>query len=95
MYSGREFWRISDVFRIKIVLIDSSGWGGMWLGPLFMILWLALLVAVIVLLVRWLPGGSGMRGRSPRTSLDILDERYARGEIVEKNLQRKKDIAST
>jgi len=70
------------------------GWGAMWLGPLFMVGWLALLIAVIVLLVRWLNGGSGSRSVSTRTAQDILDERYARGEIDrDEYLQRQKDIA--
>ncbi len=57
------------------------GWGGMALGPLFMIALLALLVAVIVLLVRWLSGGSlGVSGAT-RTPREILDERFAKGEI--------------
>ena len=72
----------------------GMGWGGMWLGPLFMIAWLALLIAVIVFLVRWLGGGSDVSSASTRTARDILDERYARGEIDrEEYLQRQKDIA--
>jgi uncharacterized membrane protein len=41
------------------------GWwgpGGMWLGPIWMILWLAALVAIIVGLVRWLGGIGGDAG---------------------------------
>jgi uncharacterized membrane protein len=34
----------------------GSGWGGMFLGPLFMIVWLGILVVLVVLLVRWLGG---------------------------------------
>ncbi len=66
------------------------GWGGGWyamiFGPLFMILFLAVLVAVVVILVRWL--GAPWQGTMPthqfpppRTPLDILKERFARGEI--------------
>ena len=51
--------------------------GGMWLGPLWMIAWLGALVAIIVVLFRWL----GRAERSPRRASDILDDRYARGEI--------------
>lgn len=57
------------------------GWGGMFLGPLFMIVWLAILVAVIVLLVRWLGGVNLGTGSPHRTPREILDERFARGEI--------------
>lgn len=56
------------------------GWGGMLFGPLFMIAWLALLVAVIVLVVRGL--GAGLGNGAPRqTPREILDERFAKGEI--------------
>jgi len=72
------------------------GWGGMWLMPLFGMAWFALMIGVIVLLVRWLGGGNGGRGASARTARDILDERYARGEIDrEEYVQRKNDIAGT
>lgn len=53
----------------------------MWLGPLFMIALLALLVAAIVALVWWLGGRSSDGSGRVRTARDILDERYARGEV--------------
>ena len=53
----------------------------MVLGPIFMVVWLAVLVSLVVLLVRWLGGGSLTTGTAPRTAREILDERYARGEI--------------
>jgi uncharacterized membrane protein len=47
------------------------------------------------LLLRWLGVGAGAGGTSSHTARDILDERYARGDIDQKEyLQRKKDIAS-
>jgi putative membrane protein len=57
-----------------------GGWYGMmFLGPVMMLLFIA---AVVVLAVRWL-GGTG--GAAPRASqsraLEILKERFARGEI--------------
>lgn len=66
------------------------GWGGMWLGPLFMIAWLALLVAVIVLLVRWLGGGSFGVGSPFRTPREILDERFAKGEIDQEEYEKRR-----
>lgn len=70
------------------------GWGGMWLMPLFMLAWFALMIAVIIFLVRWLAGGNGGRSASTRTARDILDERYARGEIDREDyVQRRNDIA--
>ena len=64
----------------------------MWFGPLWMIVWLAVLVAIIVALIRWIAGTSSGAG-SARTARDILDDRYARGEIDrEEYLKRKQDI---
>ena len=63
---------------------DGGGWHPWFFGPIMMILFLAVAVVVIVLLVRWL----GVAGHtttpfhaSVRTPLDILKERFARGEI--------------
>jgi putative membrane protein len=78
---------------------DWNGWwegGGMWFGPVGMILWLAVLVAIIVALVRWLGGTAGGAERSVRSARDILDERYARGEIDrDEYVKRKQDIVGS
>jgi putative membrane protein len=59
------------------------GWGGMFLGPLFGILFIAAIAVAIILVIRAI--GGGVESRRPRsgggTALDILDERFARGEI--------------
>jgi putative membrane protein len=71
---------------------ESLDWG-MWLGPLLMIIPLALLIIAIASLVRWMGGRDG--GARIRTAHDMLDERYARGEIDrEEYLRRRDDIAS-
>lgn len=57
--------------------------GGWFVGPIMMVLFLAVIVGVIVLLVRWL-SGAGAASSEPRReqrALDILKERFARGEI--------------
>ncbi len=61
-----------------------NGGGWMFFGPLMMIVFTAAIVVVVVLMVRWF-GGSG-HGAAPhpppgRIALDILKERFARGEI--------------
>lgn len=69
------------------------GWSGMIFGPIFMILVLALVIAVAVLLVRWL-GGSSLTAtphqRAARTPLDILKERFARGEIDKEEFEERR-----
>lgn len=62
-------------------------WGdGPWMfvGPLMMIVFLAAIVAAIILMVRWIGGpghSTGQRSSAGRAPLDILKERFARGEI--------------
>ena len=58
----------------------GHGWGGWIFGPLMMIVFIALIVGVVVLVVRWL-GGGAVQGSKPKAALDILEERFARGEI--------------
>ena len=71
-----------------------DGGYGMIFGPLFMILLLALLVVAVVLLVRWL-GGTAPPSASPtRTPLDILKERFARGEIDKTEFEERRRVLS-
>ncbi len=74
---------------------DGGGWWGMmFLGPLMMILFLAAIVAVVVLVVRWLGSGAGATSPGRKSALDVLDERFARGEIErEEYLEKKQDLA--
>ena len=66
-------------------------------GPLLMILMLGGVIAVVVLLVRWL-GGPGLGTASPyhtppgRTPLDILKERFARGEINKDEFEERRRV---
>ena len=69
---------------------DPLDWG-MWFAPLSMVVVLALSILGAVGLTRWRGGG---HRRHVNTARDILDERYARGEIDrEEYLRRRDDIA--
>lgn len=58
------------------------GWGGgMFFGPLFMIGGPVLLIILIVVLIRWLGASSDSSSVRLRTPREILDERFAKGEI--------------
>lgn len=66
-------------------------------GWIFMLLWWALIILAVVALVRWL-AGQGTGSRNPRDyekpPLEVLKERYARGEIDKKEFEEKKrDLA--
>ncbi|HUW37827.1 MAG TPA: SHOCT domain-containing protein [Rhodocyclaceae bacterium] len=73
----------------------GGGWGGMGLGMIGMALFWILLIVGIVALVKggWGPGAAGGR-RQEKTALDVLKERYARGEIEKTEFeQKKRDLA--
>lgn len=66
--------------------------GGFGYGGGFMILWGVLIIVGIVILVKWL-GASNNSGGLPDNgskALNILKERYARGEIDEQEFQKRK-----
>lgn len=56
-----------------------DGWGGF--GWLWMVLWWALIIAGIVALVRWFSARDGEDEKSSDRALNLLKERYARGEL--------------
>jgi putative membrane protein len=70
--------------------------GGWWwfLGPFTMVLFLAVPIALVVLLVRWLAGTGAGRPGPPieKTALDILRERFARGEIDAAEFEDRKKV---
>lgn len=67
----------------------------MFFGPIMMVLFVAALVIVVVLLVRWLGGtshGPAMPPPSGKTPLDLLKERLARGEIDKEDYEERRRI---
>ena len=66
----------------------------MFLGPLSMVLYLGVLIVLIVLLVRWLSasGPSGASVTGTKAPLDILRERFARGEIDKDEFEERKRV---
>lgn len=61
--------------------------GGMWI--LGFIFWILILVGLI-LLIKYLWEGSGIRGGSQESALEVLKKRYARGEISKEEFEEKK-----
>lgn len=71
----------------------DGGWYGMLFGPMMMIVFLAVIVIGVVLLVRWLGGtghGRAVEPSSGKTPLDILKERFARGEIDKEEYEERR-----
>ncbi len=74
-------------------MMGGWGWGGGWgFGMIGMLLWWVLIILGIVLLAKWIFGGPSGRGEreSRDRALDILKERYARGEIGKDEYEQKK-----
>lgn len=71
------------------------GAGALWwiVGMIFMIGFWAAVIAGIVLLVRWLVRSRPAERPEGASSLEILKQRYAKGEISkEEYLDKKKDL---
>lgn len=72
---------------------DGGSW--MFLGPLWMIVFVAAIVVIAVLLFRWLGGTGHSAGHSQppgRTPGDILRERFARGEIDKEEFEERRRL---
>lgn len=67
-----------------------GGWG-MGFGMVFMLLFWMLVILGIAALIRWLmTQSSPSRGSRDKSPLEIVQERYARGEINREEYEQKK-----
>lgn len=72
-----------------------EGWSGMWFGPLFMVLLLVLLVAGIIAAIGGIGSKTDGAVRRAPTAKDILDERFARGEIDKDEYEERRRALGT
>jgi putative membrane protein len=78
-------------------MMGGYGYGGYGFGIIHMIFWVVILIAIVagvVWLVRSMAGAPPPQTGGRRSAgLDLLEERYARGEINrDEYLQKKRDI---
>ena len=96
-------WRGTPLSSMMQMMSGGRGglWGGMtnfgfynlgFTGIILMVLWWVFVLALVVLLVRWIVGA--IQGKKSG-ALDILKERVARGEITKEQYEQiKKDLTS-
>ena len=72
---------------------EFGAWGG-WMpgfGWVFMLLFWVLVILGVAALVKWLAGGVGENRPPPgKNARQILEQRYARGEIEREEFEQKK-----
>ncbi len=76
---------------------DGMGWGHVFFGSFMMLLFWGGLIILIFVAVRWMGTGSprGDGGPAPgNRAVDILDERYARGEIDKEEYEERRRLLS-
>ncbi len=67
-----------------------DGFGGMWFGWIF---WIVILVVVIWVVMQFTNRNKNSKQISKQSPLDILKNRYAKGEISKEEFERmKKDL---
>lgn len=79
-------------------MMYGGGWGGGIFAWLMMFLVVALIVVLVIGVVRWIFGSGHRPPLTPqalgRTALDILEERFARGEIDKEEFEEKRRVLS-
>ncbi len=66
-------------------------------GPLMMFVFVVVVIVVVVLAIRWFGGaghGATADPRSGKTPIDILEQRYASGEIDKDEFEERRRILS-
>jgi putative membrane protein len=74
-----------------------GSWGMGWFGGIFMIVFWILILVGLVFVIRWLIQATGKKGNGAQRgsrAMEILKERYARGEIDKTQFEAlKQDLA--
>lgn len=69
-------------------------WGGWFMGPIMMLFFIAVLVIAVVFIVRRTGGRDALDSAPGKTPLDILKERFAKGEIDKEEFEDRRKTLS-
>jgi putative membrane protein len=72
-------------------MMADGGWPAMMFGWIFMFVPLVLLIAAVAFVMRWSGSGRAAGPQQP-TALDILKERFARGEIDKTEYEERRRV---
>lgn len=89
-------WSTPNMFNQGDNMMDYGFMPFGWVGGIFMVLWWILIIVAVIALIRWIIGQSRSENRQIRekSPLEILKERYAKGEIDKKEFEdKKKDLS--
>ncbi len=91
-------WGYGSGYRYGPGMMYGGGWAGGIFGWLVMFLAIVLVVVVVIGALRWLFGSRHRPVAAPPvphpTALDILGERFARGEIDKAEFEEKRRLLS-
>ncbi|KXS37950.1 MAG: putative membrane protein [Halomonadaceae bacterium T82-2] len=74
--------------------MSGGGWGHMLFGGIMMLIFWGLVIALIVMLVMRLAGSRTRAHSTHKDAMELLRERYARGEIDHQEFEaRKRDLS--
>lgn len=97
LLSAQTQWVHAQAERWQRGWHDGWGWGHMFFGSFMMLLFFGGLIILIVLAIRWMGSGSAAGGDSAsrgNRALDILEERFARGEIDKEEFEERRRLLS-
>jgi putative membrane protein len=70
-------------------MFNGGGWGMGFGGPIMLIFWLLVVIAIVVF-VKWLSAQASPPQSRDRSPLEVLQDRYARGEISREEYEEKR-----
>ncbi len=70
--------------------MQGWGWGGLGMGLGMLVFWVLVIAAIVAMAKAFSGPRDPERRRKEKSALDILNERYARGEIGREEYEQKK-----